>query len=88
MDATGSSPDCSLIGNAMERGFGHTLYGDHFAQVCAMEVVLPNGEMMNPEFAGLPAARAGKVYRWGAGPSLDGSFRNRTSGSSLKEKNA
>jgi hypothetical protein len=53
-----------------------------------MEVVLPNGEMMNPEFAGLPAARAGKVYRWGAGPSLDGSFRNRTSGSSLKEKNA
>ncbi|MBV8476021.1 MAG: FAD-dependent oxidoreductase, partial [Acidobacteria bacterium] len=24
MDATGSSPECSLIGNAMERGFGHT----------------------------------------------------------------
>ena len=74
MDATGSSPDCSLIGNAMERGFGHTPYGDHFAQVCAMEVVLPNGEVMNTGFAGLPAARAGKVYRWGAGPSLDGLF--------------
>ena len=34
MDATGSSPDCSLIGNAVERGFGHTPYGDHFSNVC------------------------------------------------------
>ena len=61
MDATGSSPQCSLIGNAMERGFGHTPYGDHFGQVCALEVVLPNGEMMRTGFAGLPSARAGKV---------------------------
>jgi 4-cresol dehydrogenase (hydroxylating) len=74
MDATGSSPDCSLIGNAMERGFGHTPYGDHFAQVCALEVVLPNGEVINTGFAGLPGAKAGRVYRWGAGPSLDGLF--------------
>ena len=42
LDATGAGPDCSLIGNVMERGFGHTPYGDHFAQVCAvLEVVLP-----------------------------------------------
>ena len=74
MDATGSSPDCSLIGNAMERGFGHTPYGDHFAQVCALEVVLANGETIRTGFAGLPAARAGQVYRWGAGPSLEGLF--------------
>jgi 4-cresol dehydrogenase (hydroxylating) len=74
MDATGSSPHCSLIGNAMERGFGHTPYGDHFGQVCALEIVLPNGETVRTGFAGLPSARAGKVYRWGAGPSLDGLF--------------
>lgn len=74
MDATGSSPNCSLIGNAMERGFGHTPYGDHFAQVCALEVVLPNGEIIRTGFAGKRSARAGKVYRWGAGPSLDGIF--------------
>ncbi len=74
MDATGSSPQCSLIGNAMERGFGHTPYGDHFAQVCALEVVLPDGETIRTGFAGLPSARAGKVYRWGAGPSLEGLF--------------
>jgi 4-cresol dehydrogenase (hydroxylating) flavoprotein subunit len=74
MDATGSSPECSLIGNAMERGFGHTPYGDHFAQVCALEVVLANGETIRTGFAGLPGTRAGQVYRWGSGPSLEGLF--------------
>ena len=74
MDATGSSPDCSLIGNAMERGFGHTPYGDHFAHVCNLEVVLANGELVRTGFGSLPNAKAASVYRWGNGPSLDGLF--------------
>jgi 4-cresol dehydrogenase (hydroxylating) len=74
MDATGSSPECSIIGNTLERGFGHTPYGDHFANVCALQVVLPNGELVETGFGGLPGAQAGEVYRWGAGPSLDGLF--------------
>jgi 4-cresol dehydrogenase (hydroxylating) flavoprotein subunit len=74
MDATGSSPDCSIIGNTLERGFGHTVYGDHFANVCGLEVVLPTGELLETGFGGLPGANATEVYRWGAGPSLDGLF--------------
>lgn len=74
MDATGSSPDCSLIGNAMERGFGHTPYGDHFSHVCGLEVVLASGEIVETGFSGLPGATTGPVYRWGVGPSLDGLF--------------
>ncbi len=74
MDATGSSPDCSIIGNTLERGFGHTVYGDHFANVCGLEVVLPTGELLETGFGGLPGANATDVYRWGAGPSLDGLF--------------
>ncbi|MEP6713959.1 MAG: FAD-binding oxidoreductase [Terriglobia bacterium] len=74
MDATGSSPDCSLIGNAVERGFGHTPYGDHFANVCGLQVVLPSGEIAGTGFAGMPQAKAAEVYRWGSGPSLDGLF--------------
>jgi 4-cresol dehydrogenase (hydroxylating) flavoprotein subunit len=74
MDATGSSPDCSLIGNAVERGFGHTPYGDHFAQVCGFEVVLPTGGLMETGFCRFPGAQAGPVYRWGAGPALEGLF--------------
>jgi 4-cresol dehydrogenase (hydroxylating) len=74
MDATGSSPDCSLIGNAMERGFGHTPYGDHFANVCGLEVVLPTGETIETGSARFPGSLTAAVARWGAGPSLDGLF--------------
>ena len=74
MDATGSSPDCSLIGNAMERGFGHTPYGDHFAHVCGLQVVLPDGEMIETGSAAFAGSNAADVNRWGVGPSLDGLF--------------
>ena len=74
MDATGSSPDCSLIGNTVERGFGHTPYGDHFAHVCGLEVVLPNGEVVETGFSRFAGAKAANSYRWGVGPSLDGIF--------------
>ncbi|MBL8212527.1 MAG: FAD-binding oxidoreductase, partial [Bryobacterales bacterium] len=74
MDATGASPSCSLIGNAMERGFGHTPYGDHFNYICGLEVVLPTGECIETGFGRYPGAKATKVYRWGVGPSLDGLF--------------
>jgi 4-cresol dehydrogenase (hydroxylating) len=74
MDSTGASPECSLIGNAVERGFGHTPYGDHFAHSCALEVVLPSGEVLETGFARFPAASAAPLYRWGVGPVLDGLF--------------
>jgi len=74
MDATGSSPECSLIGNVVERGFGHTPYGDHFAHVCGFEVVLPTGARVETGFCRFPDAQAGAVYRWGAGPTLEGLF--------------
>ena len=74
MDATGSSPDCSLIGNVMERGFGHTPYGDHFAHVCGLEVVLPTGECLETGFSRFEDAPTAPLYRWGLGPTLDGLF--------------
>lgn len=74
MDSTGASPDCSLIGNAMERGFGHTPYGDHFANSCGLEVVLPEGGVIETGFARYSSAKAAAVYRWGVGPVLDGLF--------------
>lgn len=74
MDATGASPECSLVGNVVERGFGHTPYGDHFAHSCALEVVLPSGEVLETGFARFPAATAAPLYRWGVGPVLDGLF--------------
>lgn len=74
MDATGSSPECSLIGNTMERGFGHTPYGDHFAHVCGLEVVLPTGECLQTGFGRFSNSMTTPIYRWGVGPVLDGLF--------------
>lgn len=74
MDSTGSSADSSLIGAIMERGFGHTPYGDRFANVCGLEVVLPNGECIHTGFGRFANALATSVYRWGVGPYIDGLF--------------
>lgn len=74
LDATGSSPACSVIGNAVERGFGHTPYSDHFANLCGLEIFLPDGTVVETGFSGLPNAKAGPLYKWGLGPSLDGLF--------------
>jgi len=74
MDATGASPHCSLIGNTMERGFGHTPYGDHASQVCGLEVILPTGECLCTGFGRFSGTASAPVYRWGVGPSLDGLF--------------
>ena len=74
MDATGASPDCSIIGNTLERGFGHTPMGDHCGNACAFEVVLPTGECLQTGFSRFTGARAGALGRWGVGPSLDGLF--------------
>jgi len=74
MDATGASPQCSLIGNTVERGFGHTPYADHFAHSCGLEVVLATGEVIETGFARYPSAKTAPLYRWGVGPSLDGLF--------------
>jgi 4-cresol dehydrogenase (hydroxylating) len=74
MDATGASPECSIIGNTLERGFGHTPMGDHCSHVCGLEVVLSSGEILETGLARFPGAAAAPLNRWGVGPSLDGLF--------------
>jgi len=68
MDATGASPDCSLIGNAVERGFGHTPYGDHFANACGLQVVLPDGDVIDIGFSRLPVGTRRPALPVGCGP--------------------
>jgi 4-cresol dehydrogenase (hydroxylating) len=74
MDATGASPDCSIIGNTLERGFGHTPLGDHCGNACGLEVVLPTGECIETGFGRFPGQKATPLHRLGLGPSLDGLF--------------
>lgn len=74
MDATGASPDCSIIGNTLERGFGHTPMGDHCGSACGFEIVLPNGDCIETGFGRFQGGKTGALNRWGVGPSLDGLF--------------
>jgi 4-cresol dehydrogenase (hydroxylating) len=73
-DMSGAGPDASVLGNMIERGFGHTPYADHFRTVSSLEVVLANGEIVETGFGHFAGARAAEVFPYGVGPVLDGLF--------------
>ncbi len=74
LSVIGGSPDSSLIGNTLERGDGSGPYGNRFAYVCGLEVVLPTGECIHTGFGRFANAKATQISRWGIGPYLDGIF--------------
>ena len=57
MDCTGAGREASIIGNALERGFGHTPYSDHFAQLRALEIVLGSERVVKTRMGRLPGSR-------------------------------
>ena len=73
-DVTGAGPDASIVGNILERGFGHTPYGNRFAHTCGMEVVLADGRVLNTGFGAFERCQSDRVFPWGIGPWLDGLF--------------
>lgn len=73
IDCTDGSGQGSVIGNALERGVGETPYGDHFGNLCGLEVVLPDGELVNVGGA-LQGLKTWHTHKWGVGPYLEGMF--------------
>jgi 4-cresol dehydrogenase (hydroxylating) flavoprotein subunit len=71
---TGAGPGCSIIGNALERGYGITPLADHFQGVTWIEAVLPDGQIYRTPLTEMGAERADKAFKWGVGPYLDGLF--------------
>jgi len=74
IDPSGAGPNCSILGNTIERGYGITPMGDHFAQQCGMEVVLANGEILKTGFGHYETSKVTHTFKWGVGPYLDGLF--------------
>lgn len=74
VNSTGGSPHASVLANALERGDGSGPNGDRFEHTCAMEVVLPTGEVVHTGQGRFEGARSTPVLRWGVGPGLDGLF--------------
>lgn len=71
---TGAGPTCSLLGNALERGYGITPHSDHFAAVMALRAVLPSGGIYQSAMAEAGGKDVDHAYKWGVGPYLDGIF--------------
>jgi 4-cresol dehydrogenase (hydroxylating) len=71
---TGAGPSASLLGNALERGFGITPIEDHFGAVQSLRAVLPDGTVYESSLASLGMPIQQSSWKWGIGPYLDGLF--------------
>ena len=71
---SGAGPTASLVGNALERGYGITPYADHFGAVTALEAVLADGSHYRSALTELGGAGVDTCHKWGIGPYLDGIF--------------
>ena len=70
----GGGPSCSIVGNALERGYGITPHTDHFGAVLALAAVLADGSVFRSPLPELSGAAAAPGHKWGLGPYLDGLF--------------
>lgn len=71
---TGAGLHGSLIGNALERGFGVTPFADHFSAVTTVTAVLVDGTVYNSPLDEYGCERIAKLYRYDVGPYLNGIF--------------
>lgn len=71
---TGAGPSCSLVGNALERGYGVTPCADHFAAVTDIEAVLPDGTLYRTALREAGGEDLARLFKWGIGPYSAGLF--------------
>ena len=71
---TGAGPRCSLVGNALERGYGITPYADHFGAMMGIEAVLADGRIYRSPLGELGGDAVDRGFKWKVGPYLDGLF--------------
>lgn len=83
---TGAGPSCSILGNALERGYGVTPITDHFGAVTDIEAVLADGSIYRSalheidrehsatDSANLKTKKVARLFKWGIGPYMNGLF--------------
>ncbi|OUT60040.1 MAG: hypothetical protein CBB71_08965 [Rhodopirellula sp. TMED11] len=73
MDVTGAGPDASIVGNVLQRGFGHTPYGDRSSKVSNYQYVTPDGKVLHTGFGKqFFEPDVAHVYPNGRGPNPQG----------------
>ncbi|KGJ91146.1 FAD-binding protein [Colwellia psychrerythraea] len=74
---TGAGPECSILANALERGYGITPYTDHFSAVTSIQGYWGNGTPYQSAISELDSSEGkfvDKTFKWGLGPYLEGLF--------------
>lgn len=76
MSPTAGPPDGSILGNAIDKGGGAGPLANHFENVCGMEVVLGNGDIIRTGDGGIDSSEHPNwhVTKYSFGPALDGIF--------------
>ncbi|SFU47461.1 FAD-binding oxidoreductase [Pseudoduganella namucuonensis] len=65
---TGAGPSCSLLSNALERGYGVTPHTDHFAAVTDLDAVLADGSLYRTTLREAGTEELARLFKWGLGP--------------------
>ena len=71
----GGGPTCSILGNALERGYGITPHTDHFGAVLALEAVLADGSAYRSPLSSCREPGEGRPSSGGSDPSWTGCLR-------------
>lgn len=70
----GGGPFCSVVGNAIERGYGITPIMDHFQAIRSLKAVLGSGDLYSSALNSIGQVELSQIFKWGLGPHLDGIF--------------
>ena len=61
----------SVVGNALDHGIGYTPYGLHARNICGVEVVLPQGDLVRTGMGAMTGNHAWHLFPFGFGPTWD-----------------
>jgi 4-cresol dehydrogenase (hydroxylating) flavoprotein subunit len=64
----------SVLGNALDHGMGYTPYGQHAHNLCGMEVVLPDGDLLRTGMGAMDGSKAWHLHQLSYGPSWEQAF--------------
>jgi 4-cresol dehydrogenase (hydroxylating) flavoprotein subunit len=71
---TGAGPQASILGNALEKGYGITPVEDHTLSLLSLKAYLPDGSLYESQLHEFGGFRSDAVFKWKIGPQIEGLF--------------